>query len=185
MPEDEKYKEQYINDSLENGEFKVIPFVNMFFNISYNRDNIKIKYCSKDDIITKKNSKEMKDALIYDINDLYYEEIKPPKNILEGYIYIDNNNHYKLYIFSFWWEIDGLFQVESNIYSFDYKSYIIYSCQKYNNNKLVNISKDSIIIYEIKSGDDLYILTTLIIKKYDFLEKFFNCFPLYKKKEIP
>ena len=42
LTEDEKYKEQYICDSLWNLRFKVFPFLNMFFNVSYNEDNIKI-----------------------------------------------------------------------------------------------------------------------------------------------
>ena len=184
IPSNEKYKIQYIEDSLEKGEFKVIPFLDMFFNVEYNGNSIKIKYFGKDITIVGKDKKVKKNNLYYDNSVSYYEEKIGPKNIIEGFTYLDNDKNYKLYIFKFLCEIDGLFLVKKNICSFDYKSQVIYSCKKNDFAKLFNIPKDSIIIYEIKSGDDLQNLMMQIIKKCYFLAKFFDCFPLYKQKEI-
>ena len=179
VPQNEINSIKYLKYSLNSGKYKVIPCLNMIFNVSYNNITVKVKYDPNnyEIIIKNSNNKYIKDYIF----NIQYKEYDSPKNILKRCIKFDD---VYLLIFSFTCEIDGLFKAKDNFYAFNFKSFISYSCKKNDDGHLTRMSKDNIIVCETKSGYSSYDLQNQIIKKCKFLENFFACFPSYKNSEL-
>ena len=161
---------------LDKGKFKVIPFSNKYFRLKYlNCIPLFISYNAEGVFIVKEN---FKDYFYYD-NKSYYDyhsKTKTSKNdCYEGYIHLIDNysNIIEIFIYSSSCEVDGLFEVESD---FDINKFQIN--KTYSNNNTSIISKNSILIYEIKSGDQEGKLINQIYERgffiYKYIESIFN-----------
>ena len=178
IPSNESNKLKYIDESLLTGNFKVIPYLNMEFTVSFDDYMVYFKY-SRNSIYIQD---QFGDAEQY--NNFHYYDNSNPKNIFKGYIFIDELKKYQIFIFEFKCQVDGIFKSQKEFSTSDFKSFIIDSAKKNLYGKLYTIPKDSILIYETKSGDSIDKLTEQISKKCKFLENFFNSFSQYKANKV-
>ena len=77
-------------------------------------------------------------------------------------------------------EIDGFFYTEKEFKLSEFKAKEINTL----NNQIDTIQEKSLLIYEIKNGDNLNSLCNQIINHYHFLVKFFECLKKYDKKHL-
>ena len=155
---------------LDKGKFKVIPFSNKYFRLKYlNCIPLFISYNAEGVFVVKE---DFKNYFYYD-NKSYYDyhsKTKSSKNdCYEGYIHLkdDYSNIIEIFIYSSSCEVDGLFEVESD---FDIKKFQIN--KTYSNNNTSIISKNSIMIYEIKSGAQEIKLINQIYERGFFIYKY-------------
>ena len=176
-----KNKKYYlIPKCLDKGNFKVIPFSNKYFRLKYlNCIPLFISYNAEGVFVVKE---DFKNYFYYD-NKSYYDyhsKTKSSKNdCYEGYIHLkdDYSNIIEIFIYSSSCEVDGLFEVESD---FDIKKFQIN--KTYSNNNTSIISKNSIMIYEIKSGDQEIKLINQIYERGFFIYKYIQS--IYNNKPI-
>ena len=147
----DEYKPHKICKFLDEGRFRIIPFSNDYYKIfiqgfktyfiSYNSEKISVQTIYKRDVpldyFYKNNHKNSKTAK----SDIYVGTFKLYTQ--EGY-----KSNYLISLYKSSCEIDGLFICLNNINLDDFKAKIIYSNFERN-----FIEKDSILVYEIKSGN--------------------------------
>lgn len=155
---------------LDKGKFKVIPFSNKYFRLKYlNCIPLFISYNSEGVFVVKE---DFKNYFYYD-NTSYYDyhtKTKTAKNdAYEGYIHLKDNysNIIEIFIYSSSCEVDCLFEVESD---FDINKFQIN--KTYSNNNTSIIRKNCIMIYEIKTGDQVEELVNHIYEKGFFIYKY-------------
>ena len=156
---------------LEKGIYKIIPYSNNFFKLKIiDSDPILISYHYYEIIIVNNNYKR-----IINLNDNKYTEDK----------YVDSINIYKkgiatnlfisMYIDSV--EIDGFFEITREINLIEFGADIIYSSTKNN-----HIESNSLMIYEIKSGNAKKKLLNQMKKSFHFIYNYLSFFykvPIY------
>ena len=147
----DEYKPHKICKFLDEGRFRIIPFSNDYYKIfiqgfktyfiSYNSEKISVQTIYKRNVplddFYKNNHKDSKTAK----SDIYVGTFKLYTQ--EGY-----KSNYLISLYKSSCEIDGLFICLNNINLDDFKAKIIYSNFERN-----FIEKDSILVYEIKSGN--------------------------------
>ena len=156
---------------LEKGIYKIIPYSNNFFKLKIiDSDPILISYHYYEIIIVNNNYER-----IINLNDNKYTEDK----------YVDSINIYKkgiatnlfisMYIDSV--EIDGFFEITREINLIEFGADIIYSSTKNN-----HIESNSLMIYEIKSGNAKKKLLNQMKKSFHFIYNYLSFFykvPIY------
>ena len=132
----------YKNKLLEKGEYKILPFSNNYFKLFINNnDPIKVSYHDKEFyIINNKRKKIIKLKENEYSDDKYIDSIYFYKNGKETNLVVS------FYIESC--EIDGLFEIVKPINLSDFKLDKIFSSTSVN-----YIQENSIMVYEIKSGN--------------------------------
>ena len=169
---DKKYNK--IPDLLDNGKFKVIPFSNKYYEIQYPGHN-KI-YIS----INSKNLKIRKDKAIkgnyFYFNNNYYDEhtrtITAKNDSYKGYVHLKTKKYERsidILLYESSCEIDGLFLTEDKLDLSSFKLNVSYS------NLMENyIYPNSLMIYEIKSGNQEKKLVEQMKKRGNFIYQYLN-----------
>ena len=174
-----KDEEETISDMLDNGEYKVIPYSNYYYKITYGKKYYYISY--------NRNGLFFRDFKYNDyypyINDTHRKSLKKSKTSSTDtylgtyYLFRERYIDLSLIILSSKVEIDGLFEVFDKINLSSFKAPIKYS--NYINN---NIQKDSLLLYEIKSGNQPKKLINGMKKRCQFIVKYLHIFynrPIY------
>ena len=135
---------------LDTGKFKVIPFSNKYYKLQYlHCEPLLISYNDEGVFVA---NEDFTDYFYYDDYTYYdyHSQSNTSKNdIYKGYIQLIDaySQIIEIFIYSSSCEIDGLFEVGTDFDLEEYKSKKVYS-----NNENKTIIKNSILIYEIKSG---------------------------------
>lgn len=165
----EAYKTKYL---LNEGKYKIIPFSNNYFKIII--EGYQDYYISYNDegIFIKNNDKflRLKDYKNYST---YQKQSQNSKtDIYQGtfnlYTIDRIKSNYEVSLFSTSCEIDGLFDVLEDIKISDFGVNELYS--NYDDNKI--IKKDSLIVYEIKSGNKERKLLEQMLYKSHFINQY-------------
>ena len=158
---------------LDEGKFKVLPFSNKYYKMKYfNCEPLLISYNNEGVFVT---DEYFHDYLYFD-NYTYYNyhsKSKTSKNdSYIGYIQLTSMNSQiiEIFIYSSSCEIDGLFEVCSD---FDLEKYKVNKVYKNNENE--TIKKNSILIYEIKSGFQEDKLINQMCERGFFIYKYLEC----------
>ena len=158
---------------LDEGKFKVLPFSNKYYRMKYfNCEPLLISYNNEGVFVT---DEYFHDYLYFD-NYTYYNyhsKSKTSKNDnYIGYIQLTSMNSQiiEIFIYSSSCEIDGLFEVCSD---FDLEKYKVNKVYKNNENE--TIKKNSILIYEIKSGFQEDKLINQMYERGFFIYKYLEC----------
>ena len=163
-----------IPDLLDKGKFKVIPFSNQYYELEYPGFNkIYILINSKNLKIRK--DKEIKENYFY-FDGIYYDDhtkSKTAKNdSYKGYIHLYNKinkTSIDIILYTSSCEIDGLFVAEDKIDLSSFQLKMTYSNCKDN-----YINRNSLIIYEIKSGNQEKKLIEQMEEKGNFIYQYLN-----------
>ena len=117
------------------------------------------------------------DTFIHNNEYLYIYDFRSYHDVLEKAYLI---NGYFVLLYSSQIEIDGMFVVGENFKLSEYQAEEIF----YFGDKQEEIKKGSIIIYEVKSCNNLSGLLDQMVKHYYFLEKYFRTFKKYDIKNF-
>ena len=171
---------KYIKDILDKGEYRVIPASSYSYSISFKKQKINVSF----------NGTQLKVTDFY--NNYYLKGIKyadPTKAKEESdtskfdkylgtfYLFQDFGRKLELIIYSSEVEVDGLFEIFENIQLNSFGADKIYS--NFDENFM---SSKSLLIYEIKSGDQLEDLKEQMSKKCHFICNYLKVFydkPIY------
>ena len=156
---------------LEKGKYKIIPYSNNFFQLKISdTDPILISYHYYEIIIVNNNYER-----IINLNDNKYTEDKYVDSIKIYKKGIATNLFISMYIDSV--EIDGFFEITREINLIEFGADIIYSSTKNN-----YIESNSLMIYEIKSGNAKKKLLNQMKKSFHFIYNYLSFFykvPIY------
>ena len=135
---------------LDEGKFKVLPFSNKYYRLKYfNCEPLLISYNNERVFVTDENFRDYYYFDYYTYYDYHLKSKTSKNDNYRGYIQLKgvNSKIIEIFIYSSSCEIDGLFEVSSD---FDLGKYKVNNVYSNNENKI--IKKNSILIYEIKSG---------------------------------
>ena len=157
---------------LDKGEYKVVPFSDYYYKIIYDKEIFYILFNGKVSVFDKYNNSLRiqfinRHAISINNSSTSYTDI------YEGTIcFFKNRDYYiNLLIISTDTEVDGFFEVMDDINLFSYKAQIVYSNFIKN-----NIEKGSLLLYEIKSGNQSNELKNQISKRCQFICKYIQIF---------
>ena len=162
-----------IKQALNENKYKVIPYLKADFEVKYETEKFCISYYN-DEISFDKGVK-------FYIEKIGYKDNNIPQNIYE---YTVKLNNCRIYLFSFWCEVDGIFRVRKDFLVKDYDISVLFSKNDDNYKPINVIRKDSIMIYEIKNNANIYELENQIYIKNNFISKLLKIFPEFDKKLI-
>ena len=141
--------EDYIGRLLDEGKYKVVSFSNNYTKLSYENNNFYISYNGKGLYLLDEYYKCKKLIIVENHKSaLLYSGTSYKDNYIGTFSFIINNEiNLDLIIYSSACEVDGVFDVVSDIELSEYKTEIIYK-----NYFESNIKANSLLIYDIKSG---------------------------------
>lgn len=164
---------------LDEGIFRIIPFSNKYYEISFKYCNIQKYFIGYNDKLKVLNAKFQEIYYYtgtikgYNDDDNFSNNYKNNWKYKEKeyfYFNLKNKNNYSNYqilLFPTECEVDGLFYVEENIPLSKYKSEEIYS-----NIQDKIIKKDSFLVYEIKSGTKIMDLIDQMKRRGNFIQRY-------------
>ena len=174
---DDTFKSKnFITKLLDEGNYKVIPYSNYYYKITFNHKDFYISYNEKKLSVMDYYYKIMKKKSI----DFHEQSIKnsftSSNDIYLGtfYLFWLREIQLSLIILSSEAEIDGFFDVIDQINLALYKAPTVFSNFEDN-----YIKPNSLLLYEIKSGDKPEKLKNQILKRCNFIIKYLTFF--YKK----
>ena len=183
----------YIGQLLEEGQYKIVPFSNYYYEITYrNEESYYISFNNKGLFIVDEFYNDVKLKTVKSHSDALKQTQSSYSDTYYGTynLFQDNKNKLDLdlIIYSSEVEIDGLFKVIDNIHLSEYKAESIYS--NYSENE---IKANSLLLYEIKSGDKFDKLISQMGKRCFFIFKYLKLiydipiyyFGFYRKTKDP
>ena len=156
----------YIERLLDEGKYKVVAFSNNYTKISCGNINYYISYNGEGLYLYDEYYCEKKLMFLENHKKALINSVTSYSDKYQGTFMFKMNNEILLYLilYSSSAEVDGVFDVLSNIELSEYKADIIY--KNYIEN---NIKDNSLLIYEIKSGDKQMELINQMKKRCHFI----------------
>lgn len=189
---DKKGIEANFTAAINNNDFVVFPYLEHNYQFSVDSNKYELKFVKNDIIVGKYDSRtnEIKDVkYFYEKGITKFFKYRNETFYFDNFI-INGNNCWQIYLldtdifmitYNIELEIDGLFIAEKDFKLEDYKAEEFHV---FNKKDFKTITKNTHIIYEIKSGKNLYSLSNQIMRDYYFFEKFFRVFSRYNIKNF-
>ena len=171
----------YVGNLLNSGNFKFIPLSRNYYEM-YLKGYQKYYICIINGIsIYDNNDTEYKLKYVKKHEDLHKESMTSNSDIYAGTLNLRNNKGYKsdinLLLYETEVEVDGLFDILSDIKLSKFQAEILYS-----NNSDNILENNSLLVYEIKSGDKkeelVEQMNTRCLFIHEFLKSIYNL-PIY------
>lgn len=166
----------YITNLLDNGKYKVIPYSNYYYKIKFRHIQFYISFSGNDLIMKNYYYKDMDPFFYIEHEQALSKSITSYSDSYLGTyrLFKDKKKYLDLIIYSSEAEVDGFFEVLNKIELSSFKAPIAYL-----NYPEQFIKENSLLLYEIKSGNNSKDLIKQIQKRCHFICNYLNFF--YKR----
>ena len=164
---------EFITKMLDTGKYKVIPYSNYYYCITYKTEWYYISFNSENLILQDEKYKNIKPFYVKEHEEAIKNSSTSFTDKYRGTYYLFQDKKYwlNLIIYSSETEIDGFFETMDKINIKLFKAPIIY--KNYSEN---NITSNSLLLYEIKSGDQKEKIIEQMRKRCQFIHNYLRLF---------